>query len=316
MKKIITISVGLVLACLLDVIGYSWVNYVPDQTVNELSKRWAQWPSQFVNVAGMSVHFRDEGPKDDPEPIILIHGTGASLHTWDAWNAALVDERRIIRFDLPAFGLTGPEPNDNYTIENYAQFVVAVLDKLHISTGVLVGNSLGGYIAWATGVLHPTRVSKLVLVDASGYPYAAKSVPLAFKLAQMPVIKHVIKNVLPRGLVQGSLENVYGNPELVTDDLVDRYFDLATREGNRAALAQRFKQTVPGPLVQRLGEINIPTLIIWGEKDNLIPLVFAERFHGDIQNSQLVTFKHLGHVPHEEGPIETVTALKTFIQHK
>ena len=112
MKKIITISVGLVLACLLDVIGYSWVNYVPDQTVNELSKRWAQWPSQFVNVAGMSVHFRDEGPKDDPEPIILIHGTGASLHTWDAWSAALVDERRVIRFDLPAFGLTGPEPNE------------------------------------------------------------------------------------------------------------------------------------------------------------------------------------------------------------
>lgn len=314
MKAILKYSLLIIAVCLLVVGGYLLYHYVPDQPLNGLAKRWAQAPSQFMDINGMSVHIRDQGPKDDPEAIVLIHGTSASLHTWDAWSAALMDQRRVIRFDLPGFGLTGPEPNQNYAIEHYAKFVVAVLDKLNIRSGVLVGNSLGGYIAWATSVLHPARVSKLVLVDASGYPYAAKSVPLAFQLAQMPIIKYVIKNVLPRSLVENSLRNVYGNPELVTPNLVGRYFDLATREGNRAALSQRFKQTIPGPLIQRLGEIKVPTLILWGEKDHLIPMVFAEQFHSDIENSQLVTFQHLGHVPHEEGPDETVAAFKAFIE--
>lgn len=288
-------------------------NYAPDQPVSELTERWAQSPSQFIDIAGMQVHLRDEGPRDDPEPIILIHGTGASLHTWDGWVDALKSERRVVRFDLPAFGLTGPDPEDKYTIEHYAAFIVAVLDTLKIEQSVLVGNSLGGYIAWATTILYPNKVTKLVLVDASGYPYAAKSVPLAFKLARTPIIKDVVKNILPRSLIEGSVKNVYGNPELVTDELVDRYYDLATREGNRRALSLRFKQTIPGPLIERLDEINIPTLILWGEKDNLIPLIFAKQFSQDIKHNQLMTFPALGHVPHEEDPLSTVNAFKAFL---
>jgi pimeloyl-ACP methyl ester carboxylesterase len=305
------IAVVLLFALLIGV--FLVLSYAPDKSVSELAQRWAQPPSQFISIAGMQVHVRDEGPRNDPEPIVLIHGTGDSLHTWDGWVDDLKSQHRVIRFDLPAFGLTGPEPNDNYTIEHYAEFVVAVLAALKIEKSVLVGNSLGGYIAWATTVLHPNKVTKLVLVDASGYPYAAKSVPLAFKLARTPIIKDLIKNILPRSLIESSLKNVYGNPELVTDQLVDRYFDLATREGNRRALTLRFKQTIAGPLINRLGEISVPTLILWGEKDNLIPLIFAKKFNNDIASSKLVTFKELGHLPHEEDPDATVRELKVFI---
>ncbi|WJG08478.1 alpha/beta hydrolase [Aliiglaciecola sp. LCG003] len=302
------------MAIIISLAIYLYLNKAPDKSVAELSQRWAPEPSQFVNIAGMNIHLRDEGPKSDPEPIILIHGTSASLHTWDGWVEALKEQRRVIRFDLPAFGLTGPDPQNNYTIEHYAEVVLAVLDKLKVDKGVLAGNSLGGYIAWATAVLHPDRVSKLILVDASGYPYKSESVPLAFKLSKNPIASRLLKNVLPRALVARSVKNVYANPDLVTDALIDRYYELTLRTGNRDALKERFKQTLPGPLVNKIRTIKVPTLLIWGKKDQLIPVEFATMFEQDIANSQLIIYDDLGHVPHEEDPHTTVLAVKQFLQ--
>lgn len=304
----------LALAALVAV--YIFANSASDKSVEELSSRWAPIPSQFVSIAGMDIHLRDEGPKSDQNPIVLIHGTSASLHTWDGWAKALKQDRRVIRFDLPGFGLTGPEPNNNYTIERYAEVVVAVLDQLNVNRGVIAGNSLGGYIAWATAVFYPERVSSLILVDASGYRFEAESVPLAFRLSQNPVASVLLKNVLPRSIIESSVKNVYGNPDLVTEALIDRYYDLNLREGNRDALKERFKQMTPGLLVARLKEIDVPTLILWGAKDRLIPLQFGKQFEQDIAHSQLVVFDDLGHVPHEEEPQSTVLVVTQFLQDR
>lgn len=292
---------------------YLYANLAYDKSVTELSKRWAPEPSKFLNVAGMNIHYRDEGPKSDKAPIVLIHGTSASLHTWDGWVEELKAQRRVIRFDLPAFGLTGPEPQNNYTIEHYAEVVIAVLDKLKVDNSVLAGNSLGGYIAWATAVFYPDRVSKLILVDASGYPYDPESVPLAFKLSQNPIASRLLKNVLPKSLVKKSIKNVYGNPDLVTEELVNRYYELSLREGNRSALKARFEQTLPGALIEKIHTINVPTLLIWGRKDRLIPLKFGKQFEQEIVNSELIVFDDLGHVPHEENPQATVSAVLKFL---
>ena len=292
---------------------YLYANLAYDKSVTELSKRWAPEPSKFLNVAGMNIHYRDEGPKSDKAPIVLIHGTSASLHTWDGWVEELKAQRRVIRFDLPAFGLTGPDPQNNYTIEHYAEVVIAVLDKLKVDNSVLAGNSLGGYIAWATAVFYPDRVSKLILVDASGYPYDPESVPLAFKLSQNPIASRLLKNVLPKSLVKKSIKNVYGNPDLVTEELVNRYYELSLREGNRSALKARFEQTLPGALIEKIHTINVPTLLIWGRKDRLIPLKFGKQFEQEIVNSELIVFDDLGHVPHEENPEATVSAVLKFL---
>src|SRR5512137_3047131 len=147
-----------VLLLVAGAIGAAFIAWhVPDQPVSALQARWAPPPSQFIAVRGMQVHVRDEGPRDDPVPIILLHGTGASLHTWDGWTRELARERRVIRFDLPGFGLTGPSPDGVYTVESYVDTVLAVADKLGVQRFVLAGNSLGGYVAWATAVLHPPR---------------------------------------------------------------------------------------------------------------------------------------------------------------
>jgi pimeloyl-ACP methyl ester carboxylesterase len=287
---------------------------VPDQPVSALQAKWAPSPSQFIAVRGMQVHVRDEGPRDDPMPIVLLHGTGASLHTWDGWTRELIRNRRVIRFDLPGFGLTGPSPDGVYSIESYVDTVVALADALHVQRFVVAGNSLGGYVAWATAVLHPERVDRLILVDAAGYPFQSQSVPLAFRIARTPLLNVLMRDVLPRGVVERSLRDVYGDPTKVTPDLVDRYFDLASRAGNRAALVARFDQAKPGSLAERVPEIQVPTLILWGGKDRLIPLEFGERFARDIRGSRLVMFDSLGHVPHEEDPARTVAAVLPFIQ--
>lgn len=287
---------------------------VPDQPVSALQAKWAPPPSQFIAVRGMQLHLRDEGPRDDPVPIVLLHGTGASLHTWDGWTRELAREHRVIRFDLPGFGLTGPSPDGVYSIESYVDTVLAVADTLHVQRFIVAGNSLGGYVAWATTVLHPERVDRLILVDAAGYPFQSQSVPLAFRIARTPILNRLMRDVLPRSIVESSLHNVYGDPTRVTPDLVDRYFDLATRAGNRAALVARFDQTTPGSLAERVREIQVPTLILWGRKDRLIPLEFGEQFARDIHGSRLVVFDTLGHVPHEEDPARTVAAVLPFIR--
>jgi pimeloyl-ACP methyl ester carboxylesterase len=122
-----------------------------------------------------------------------------------------------------------------------------------------------------------------------------------------------MEKVLPRGIVEKSVENVYGDPTLVTPELVDRYFELTTRAGNRQALAQRLSQMHPGQFAKRIPELKLPTLILWGGLDRLIPLEMGDRFHKDIVGSQLVHFNQLGHVPQEEDPMKTVTVFKEFL---
>ena len=287
--------------------------WAPDRSAEDLGTRWATPPSEFVLVDGMKVHLRDEGPRDDPNPIVLLHGTSSSLHTWDGWAQALQAKHRVIRVDLPGFGLTGPTPDGNYQMPVYSHFVASLMDTLQVQHAVLAGNSLGGYVAWKTAVDYPDRVSKLILVDAAGYATTAASVPIGFKLAQIPMLSGLMANILPRQVIESSLRNVYGDPSKITTELIDRYYELALRTGNRKSLAARFSQNKAGEFEAQILQIKQPTLVIWGGLDRLIPPENAEKFHRDIANSQVVMFGKLGHVGHEEDPAATVAAAKAFL---
>ncbi|MDT8990349.1 alpha/beta hydrolase [Curvibacter sp. APW13] len=310
--KVVAWLLATVLALVLLTVAVFWER---DRTVAELAPRWAQAPSQMIEVMGMQVHIRDEGPRDDPIPIVLLHGTSDSLHCWNGWVAALSPQRRVIRFDLPAFGLTGPQPDGDYSIAMYVRFVLAVMDKLQVPRAVVGGNSLGGQIAWGVAVAAPQRVERLILVDAAGYPLQPKSVPIGFQIARLPGVRSLMEYVLPRGVIESSVRNVYGQPEKVTPELVDRFFELTLREGNRKALAQRMDQRLWGDQ-DKIKTIRQPTLILWGAQDRLVPLENAEKFHADIAGSQLVVFDALGHVPHEEDPQATALAVRRFLQLK
>ena len=303
-------------AAVLLAIGGLVAIWAPDRSAEDLSPRWAPLPSQFVLIDGVKAHFRDEGPRDDPEPLILLHGTSSSLHTWDGWTQALKANHRVIRVDLPGFGLTGPTVDGDYRMQVYSHFVASLMDALQVKRAVLVGNSLGGFVAWKTAVDYPKRVSKLVLVDAAGYSTTATSVPLGFKIAQIPMLSGLMGHVLPRSVIESSLRNVYADPSKINAELVDRYYELALRAGNRQALAARFSQNKPGEFETQIKDIKQPTLIIWGGQDRLIPPDNAKRFLRDLAKSRLVMFDKLGHVGHEEDPASTVAAAHDFLEIK
>jgi len=286
--------------------------WAPDVPLESLTARWAPPPSQFRTIDGVLTHLRDEGPRADTTPILLLHGTSASLHTWDGWTAALATERRVIRADLPGYGLSG-QFQDGESGVRYTQWMRALLDSLGVTRVIVAGNSLGGRLAWALTVADTSRVVGLVLVDAAGYPSRATSVPLGFRIAQMPVVKHLAKDLLPRGIIVSSLENVYGDPTLVSEELIDRYYDMARREGNRDALVRRFSSGMNSVDTLAIARIRVPTLILWGMRDRLIPPANAERFARDIAGSRIVRFDALGHVPHEEDPTATVAPVVGFV---
>ncbi|MGB1058808.1 MAG: alpha/beta fold hydrolase, partial [Ketobacter sp.] len=291
LMKLIT---GLIAVVLLLSAGMVAATWEPDRSVEELRERWAPPPSQFIEVGGQFVHLRDEGPRQDTTPIVLLHGTSASLHTWDGWVAELSQTRRVIRFDLPGFGLTGPAADGNYSLAAYVDFVIDVMDTLGIERFVLAGNSLGGSIAWRTTAAHPQRIEKLILVDSGGYPFEAESMPLAFVISQTPLLNRIMEFTLPRSAVESSVRDVYGDPSRVTPELVDRYFDLSLREGNRGALRERFAQLEYQDQSALVQTIQQPTLVIWGAQDRLIPPSIARRFEQDLPNGQLVMFAELG----------------------
>lgn len=314
----------LLIRCLLLVLGGIFfftavavlATWAPDKPVDELKARWAPPPSQFISVQGQLVHLRDEGPRQDAVPIVLLHGTSASLHTWDGWVAQLKDKRRVIRVDLPGFALTGPNPQNDYSTAAYVDFVRALANQLSLQRFVIGGNSLGGQIAWSAAAAMPDRIDRVILVDASGYPpellTTKQSIPLGFRLASMPVLQPLTANTLPRGVVEASVKNVYGDPAKVTPQLVDLYYDMTLRQGNRAALGRRLEQGYTAD-VSKLKTLRQPVLLLWGGKDRLTPLEFAHWFKRDIPDSRLVVFDDLGHVPHEEDPARTVAEVKKFL---
>ena len=311
---ILTVSLAFFLALLAALVAALAWTWAPDRGVDTLKARWAPQPSHFVTLQGMQVHVRDEGPRDDPIPIVLIHGTSASLHTWDGWVAALSPHRRVIRMDLPGFGLTGPAPDADYSMARYSDFMRDLLDLLKLNEVVMAGNSLGGGIAWQTALAHPTRVRQLVLVDATGYPLQPQSMPIGFRLAQISWLAPVTQKILPRSMIEASVRNVYGQPDKVSPALVDRYYELTLREGNRASLTQRFQyRSNDAALAGQISQLRLPTLILWGSEDRLIPPDHAQRFQQAIAGSELQVFEGLGHVPHEEDPQATVQAVKNFL---
>lgn len=311
LTKILKIILSLIVLLIVAVIIMFSHRDIP---LDDLKIKYANSNSSFVAVNKIDVHFRDEGVQTDTIPIVLIHGTGASLHTFNAWSDRLKKSHRVIRMDLPAYGLTGPFPDKNYTMANYTTFLKDFLIALNIKQCVLAGNSLGGAIAWNFTLEQPSTVTKLILIDASGYPIASKSVPIAFSLARIPVINKLLTFITPRFLVRSSVENVYFDSSKVTDLVVERYFNLTLRAGNRKAFVDRLKIPKDTSTYRFIKSIQQPTLILWGAEDLLIPVENAYKFQEDLPNNTLVILENTGHTPMEESPLESLAPVISFLK--
>jgi pimeloyl-ACP methyl ester carboxylesterase len=284
-----------------------------DIPVDQLKAKYQKSNSAFVTIDGTAVHYIMEGLAEDTLPLVLIHGTSASLHTWDTLSTLLKSKKRIIRLDLPAFGLTGPNRLNQYNFNFYNQFLDQFLNALKVTQCIVAGNSLGGSIAWNYALASPDKVKQLILLDASGYPKKDEKGSLGFKLAAVPVLNQALKHISPKSLIRKSLEDAFYNKTLVSETMVDQYNDLLLRIGNRGAVLELFQHPMK-PDATKIKNISQPTLIIWGKQDQLISYQNASLFKQDIRNSSLLVLDKVGHIPMEEAPNQVATAILEFIK--
>ena len=294
---------------LLVLLGAFWL-WTPDQSLPWLEARYLAAPGDLVELDGLRLHLRDSGPKAAPA-VIMVHGFGGSLHSWEPWAQALSTDHRVIRFDLPGCGLTAPDPSGNYTDARSMQLLIALMDRLGIARASIVGHSIGGRIAWTFAATHPERVDKLVLVAPDGFA----SPGFAYGQApEVPVSAELMRYVLPKPLLRMSLEPAYGNAAFLSDDLTTRYHDLMLAPGSRDALLARMRQTTlidPIPLLQR---IQAPTLLVWGEADAMIPFANSADYLKAIPHATRVSLPGVGHLPQEEAAEASIAAVRDFLK--
>tara|TARA_R100000900_G_scaffold141167_1_gene122068 strand:- start:95 stop:1072 length:978 start_codon:yes stop_codon:yes gene_type:complete len=286
---------------------------VPDTDPAEMQAKYGAAPSRMLAVGdGRQVHVRDEGPRD--APIVLLHGSNADLHTWQAWTDALSADYRVVRFDQRGHGLTGPAADADYSIEAFAGDIDAVVDALGVERFVLAGNSMGGAIAMQYAIASPERLDGLVLVDASGAPIERDADGnIAFKLAAMPGVGSVMSQVLPRSLVERSLSQSVSNQKIVTGEAVDRYWELARYPGNRDATRARFSTPRSAFSAEQVAQTDVPTLVMWGEEDKLIPYEAAGWYMDHLPDATLAAYPGIGHLPMEEAPERSAADLQQWL---
>lgn len=287
----------------------AWWCWTPDRPRAELEAAYLHTPADLVDVAGVRLHLRDSGPRGAPA-LLLLHGFGASLQTWDAWVPALQNKYRVLRIDLPGSGLSAPDPGGDYSDARTLQLLTALLNQLGIERVSLVGHSIGGRIAWRFAAEHPQRVQRLVLVAPDGFASPGSEYG---STPEVPAMLALMRWVLPPQLLRMSLEPAYADPKALTDALAERYHALMLAPGVREAMLARLRQRVLVDPLPLLARITAPTLLLWGEQDAMIPVSNADDYLRAIRGSRAVHLPRVGHVPQEEAPQHALAALSVFL---
>lgn len=294
--------------------GGLWYASTPDIPRAALEAKYDAPASEFVTLSdGARVHYRGRGATNAPA-LLLLHGSNASFLTWEPWSKKLSDEFHVIAVDLPGHGLTGAVPNGDYSQEGMVKFAAEFADKMGLKTFALAGNSMGGGVAARLAEEHPGRVTRLILIDAAGMPFKpGEGTPLAFRLARIPVANQLLLRVTPRSLVVEGLNKAIVNKQIVTDAMIDSYWDFARMEGTRQATLARFQLPWDTYVQDHTAALKMPVLILWGEGDRLIPVVNAHDWARAVPGSKLVVYPATGHIPMEEVADKSAADVRTFL---
>lgn len=281
--------------------------------LTDLKEKYTDQTSGFMAVDDLNIHYRDEG---EGPTLVLLHGVGSSLHTWDGWVEQLSSDYRIVRIDLPGHGLTGIDSQvTQFDIEYMVDKLDKFLVKLDIDELFLAGNSLGGYISWNYALNHPDKVKKLILLDSAGFP---QDLPFIMGFSALPVIGEIAGVMMPKFILDMNVEAAFGDSSKVTDELKQRYFDMTTIEGNRESLITTFRllkeQSENPHLGDRVKDVTSPTLLMWGEKDHWVPLEILAKFEEALPDSHTIIYEGVGHMPMEEAPVITSRDAHKFFQ--
>lgn len=316
----VLIGIVVVLAVLLTA---GWLSLRrPEIPWPTLQAKYANSASRFMDLpGGLKVHYRDQGRRDGPV-IVLVHGFGASLHTWEPWVARLGSEYRIITLDLPGFGLTSAP--EGYTLKrtDFVDVVDQVTARLGVTKFVLGGNSMGGGVAWNFALAHPDKLQGLVLVDAAGWPQQredGRHGPFIFKVLKNPVGRFLVKDLDTSSMTRAGLQDAFApTPEMVDEAMVARYVEMSRAPGHKAIILGLMGGFDPADAAskEKLGRITAPTLIMHGDTDKLIPVSDAALFGEAIPGSTVIVYKAVGHVPMEQIADRSAADLDAWLKTK
>ena len=289
----------------------------PDTDAAGMQRKYGGPKPTFAETSdGMLVHYRDQGCRNCPA-IILLHGSNASLHTFEPLVDILKDRYRLISYDQPGHGLTGPHPRDDYSAQGMFDAIEAVVDATGVERFTIAGNSMGGWVAWRYVLEQPQNITSLILMDASGAPPSPDAekpkLYLGARIVQYSAGRFLVQHITPRSIIRKSILDTVADEAFVTEEMVDRYWELLRYPGNRRATALlAIADREPG-YAQQLTGVAVPTLILWGEEDRVIPPHNANTFHEMIPGAKLQILDGVGHLPMEEAPARTAVAIETFL---
>ncbi len=284
--------------------------WTPDWDRADLEKKYQTPDTQFSVIHGHRVHYQDSGPKDAPV-LLMLHGFGSSLQTWDTWTESLQKNYRVVRLDLPGFGLSGANPRNAYAEEDDVRFIENFVNSIGVHEFSLIGHSMGGKIAWHVAATYPAKVKRLILMAPDGY---ANPEDMGAKPYEIPSFMQVMKYCLPEFFVKKSLEPAFADDQALTQDLLTRYHDFLRAPGVRQAIIDRANQTINTDPVERLKKITAPTLLLWGENDQMIPRDNAKRYAQVLAHATTVVLPKQGHLLQEERPQEGLVAVLAFLK--
>ena len=290
---------------------------------DKLEAKYASGASEFLNLKnGSRIHYRDEGDLYKPA-IILLHGFNGSLFNFERMVPLLSKEFRLISIDLPGFGLTGAIPSMDYSTQNSILVINELTKHLGVEEFSIAGNSMGGGIAWRYALENPEKTQSLILLASSGIysseerlqiEESERESPLVWKLMRSNFVSYFLSLYTPKFFATQGLKTSVYDPNLATDEIANQFHELTLMQGSREAILSRFsKQNYSNEKPDILKKIQAPTLIIHGREDNIIPFKSSINLDQYIQNSQLVIYPKIGHLPMYETPARVADDIKNFL---
>jgi len=264
--------------------------------------------ASYVRLRGTLVHYVDEGPRDAPA-VVLIHGFASSLGVWSGVREALADDHRVLALDLKGFGLTG-RPDGDYSPEEQARLVLALMDARGIRSAALVGHSYGASVALELTLLAPERVERVALYDAWVF---SEQLPTTFYWARGRGVGEAIFGAFYNERSEDKIAQAFYDPEAIPQALVDTVEAQLARPGSRAAALAAVRAMRYEDQERRYGEIVQPVLLLWGREDAVTRVDDAERLSNELPNTELQVYPRCGHFPMIEARRSSTRDLLAFL---
>ncbi|MEN6521018.1 MAG: alpha/beta hydrolase [Armatimonadota bacterium] len=267
-----------------------------------------------ITVDGITLAYEDYGRG---RPVVFVHGVAATSFAWNSVAGMLSDTCRAVCFDLMGFGDSDKPRKESYTYRRQAELLLEAINQLGLERPVLAGHSLGGGVCLAIlqelGNAHQKAVSGLVLVDTVCYP---QKIPVFLRFLKVPVLPALVMKVFPEGWgMKHSARSVFQRD--MQSESIDIYTHALQSNGAHSSLIATAKSIIPSNLddfVSSYSRISVPTRIIWGRHDNIVPLELGRKLAEEIGTAGFYIIEESGHCPHEERPEEVARLIGCFLE--